>query len=68
MQTDMMQRMSYSLAKIVDELDTLNRILTECYYMYGEAQGYDFSKEIDGDSYPRKMRKDNGRTNTIPRY
>lgn len=50
MQTDMMQRMSYSLVKIADELDTLNRILTECYYMYGEVHNIRFTKELnDGE-------------------
>ncbi len=41
----MMQRMSHSLAKIADELDTQNRILTEIYYLFGDINGYRFDKE-----------------------
>lgn len=56
MQTDMMRKMNHNLTRIADELDTLNNILTEMYYLYGEIHGVDFSKEIkDGryDSVPR---------------
>lgn len=48
------------LKQIEDELDTLNRILTEIYYLYGEINGYDFSADIKG-TYPRKMEENHGR-------
>ena len=38
-------QMNKLLLEIEDELDTLNRIMTEFYYLYGDAHNYKFDKE-----------------------